>query len=362
MTQKIQAICDKLALEPVFQMSLNSKELFHSNILAWFCESYPKEAREVFSQWVPSRETTRHQIKREKNNLDLVIEIPGLAPIVVENKVFSPPDDDQLNRYSEKKIIDHLENPTLILLSLGNPKWDGNVMVSPSGMSWRFVSYRELSIALSSAVNEILGFSGDLIRHYVDVINLLQEALDEISILNAAEQVFLDSSTHEILEQIRMADAFGKLRARWSIAEISQLMKPLIGTNEITFDSGFTNGEPLIEAYVRGQNGDRIGWQYQANQWRLVVWSASHVGDTADLRRKREDYVAQQYKDWFDFDPLQTLIERKTSKISKLETKGGFLCYSPDFVYRKRDLPDLTISELEKLSRHYLAKAINLTK
>ena len=117
-----------------------------------------------------------------------------------------------------------------------------------------------------------------------------------------------------------------------------------------------------IEAYARGQNGDRIGWQYQANQWRLVVWSASHVGDTADLRRKREGYVAQQYKDWFDFDPLQTLIERKTSKISKLETKGGFLCYSPDFVYRKRDLPDLTILELEKLSGHYLAQAINLTK
>jgi hypothetical protein len=360
MTKGIQAICDKLAHEPVFQMSLNSKELFHSNMLAWFCESYPDLAREVFSQWVPSRETTRHQIKREKNNLDVVIELPGLAPVVIENKVFSPPDEEQLNRYSQKKIVEQLENPTLILLSLENPKWEGNSMTSPSGLSWRYVSYRDLSGALSGAVKEIPGFGGDLIRHYVDVINLLQEALDEISVLNGAEQVFLASSTREILESIRMADAFGKLRARWSIAEISKMMKPLIGTSQIKFAANFTNGEPLIEAHILSKNGDGIGWQYQANQWRLAVWSGSYVGVGDELRKEREDYVAEHYKTWFDFDPIQTLIGRKSSKISKKELEGGFLCYAPNFVYRKRDLQDLTVSELEKLSLHYLTQAINL--
>ena len=362
MSEKLQAICGKLALEPVFQMSLGSKELFHSNILAWFCDSYPEAAREVFSQWVPDRETTRHQVNREKNNLDLVIELPGLAPIVIENKVFAPPDNDQLDRYAEKPLIKQLKNPTLILLSLGKPNWIGNELVSPSGLTWRYISYRELSSALSNAVKDIPEFGGDLIRHYVDVIRLLQEIDEEISNLKSEDQVFLSPSTSKLLEQIRMADAFGKLRARSSTAKISQLMKSLIRSTEIKFDTGFTNGGPFIEAYVCGQNGDRIGWQYQAEQWRLVVWSASHVGETADLRRKREEYVAHQYAQWFDFDPLQTFTGRMNSKISKLEMKGGFLSYGQDFVYRKRDIPDLTIFELEKLSRHYLAQAVNLVK
>ena len=362
MSEKMQAICDKLALEPVFQMSLNSKELFHSNILAWFCNSYPKEAREVFSQWVPSRNSTTQQVKREKNNLDLVIEIPGLAPIVIENKVFAAPDNEQLDRYAEKKEIKNFEEPSLFLLSLGRPNWAGGTFVSPSGLTWRYISYRELSSALGHAVKDISGFDGDLIRHYVNVVNLLQGILDEISVLNPEEQVFLDLPTRTLLEQIRMADAFGKLRARQSIFKLDQLTKPVAGTKKIEFNSDFTNGEPLIEGYVWGQSGDRIGWQYQANQWRLAVWSAFHIGKTNDLRRKREKYVAQHYEAWFDFEPLQTLIEPRPSRISKLEIRGGFLSYAPQFVYRKRDIKGLTISELEILSRHYLTQAENLAR
>lgn len=361
MSEKMQTICDKLALEPVFQMSLNSKELFHSNILAWFCNSYPKEAREVFSQWVPNRNSTTHQVKREKNNLDLVIEIPGLAPIVIENKVFAAPDNEQLDRYAEKKEIKNFEDPSLFLLSLGSPNWEGATFVSPSGMTWRYISYRELSTALGNAVKGISGFDGDLIRHYVGVVKLLQEILDEITVLNPEEQVFLDLSTRKLLEQIRMADAFGKLRARQSILKLDQLNKPVDGIKKVDFKSNFTNGEPLIEGYVWSQSGDRLGWQYQANQWRLAVWSALHEGSTNDLRQKREKYVAQHYEAWFDFEPLQTLIE-PGSKISKLELSGGFLSYAPQFVYRKRDVKSLTISDLEILSRHYLTQAKNLVQ
>ena len=362
MSKKMQTICDKLAREPVFQMSLNSKELFHSNILAWFCSSFPDEARQVFSEWVPSRNSTTHQVMREKNNLDLVIEIPGLAPMVIENKVFAAPDNKQLDRYAEKKEIKNFEEPSLFLLSLGNPNWVGDVFVSPSGLTWRYISYRKLSTALCNAVKDVSGFDGDLIRHYVDVIRLLQEILDEITMLNPEEQVFLDLSTRKLLEQIRMADAFGKLRARQSILKLAELTKSVIASKKIEFNSAFTNGEPLIDGCVLGQSGDRLGWQYQANQWRLAVWCALHKGETEDLRQKREKYVAKHYQAWFDFDPLQTLIEPRTSKISKRESSGGFLSFAPQFIYRKRDVPGLTISELEILSRHYLTQAENLVK
>jgi hypothetical protein len=34
----------------------------------------------------------------ESSHLDLILHLPGLAPIAVENKVFSVPDEEQLDR------------------------------------------------------------------------------------------------------------------------------------------------------------------------------------------------------------------------------------------------------------------------
>lgn len=361
MNVNLQAICSKLEVNPVFQMSLNSKELFHSNVLAWFCKTFPKEAQEVFGQWVPSSTSTRHQILREKNNLDLLIEIPNLAPIVIENKVFAAPDDEQLNAYSEKAVVRNLKNPCLILLSLGKPNWDDNIFVSPTGKTWKYLSYQDLSNALRDAIKSIPGFEGDLLQHYVEVVDLLQGILDNVSAIEPEEQVFLSASTRSLLEQVRMADAFGKLRARQLVVTLRQSWKSSTHANRTKFEMAFTNGEPLIEGNVMNKNGDRLGWQYQAGDWRLAVWCAKHQGDSEDLRKKRENHVAKEYADWFDFEPVSALIQPE-SKISKMESSGGFLKFNPEFVYRKRKLKGLTLADLEKISNHYLARAIALAR
>jgi len=46
-----------------------------------------------------------------------VIHLQDLAPCVIENKVLTTPDDEQLDGYAAKNI-GGLEEPTLILLSL----------------------------------------------------------------------------------------------------------------------------------------------------------------------------------------------------------------------------------------------------
>ena len=102
-TIRVREICDALNSESIFHLSLHSKELFHSNVIAWFCDAYPEEAARVLANWTPKRATSVHRIQRERKNLDLVIELRGLAPVIIENKVFSPPDEEQLDEYSEKK-------------------------------------------------------------------------------------------------------------------------------------------------------------------------------------------------------------------------------------------------------------------
>lgn len=356
---RIAELCDHLRREPVFQMSLHSKELFHSNMLAWFCETYPDAARQAFGGWVPRAETTAHQIQREHKNLDLVIQIPGLERIVIENKVFSPPDEAQLNRYSETRAKD-LQSSTLLLLSLGRPSWNGGTFTDSSGRVWKYVSYRDLAKAMDDAVVSIPGFDGDLLRHYVSFISHLSDLADEISTRSSADAVFLHSSEAKILHEVRISDAVSKLRARSSIATIRERMMPLFDGARVEFKTDFSNGTPLLDGYVWLDNGDRVGWQYQGKQWRLAVWSAAHVGKADDLTKRRIDYVADRYAEWFDFTPIPNLIRRQVNKIPKNEAKGTFNSFKPEFVYRYRDIANLKMSELEILSRHYLDRAREL--
>src|SRR6266700_2329250 len=82
--------------------------------------------------------------EREAGHLDLVLHLPGLAPIAVENKVFSVPDEEQLNRHAEGTLAQREAGGTRyarVLLSLMSPGW---TMYN----RWRRLSYRELAEAL----------------------------------------------------------------------------------------------------------------------------------------------------------------------------------------------------------------------
>jgi hypothetical protein len=49
----IAEICGKLRQDALHNLSLGGKELFHSDFLAWFAQSYPEEAAHVFSGYSP---------------------------------------------------------------------------------------------------------------------------------------------------------------------------------------------------------------------------------------------------------------------------------------------------------------------
>ncbi len=353
---RVREICDALKGESVFQLSLHSKELFHSNVIAWFCEAFPVEATRVLAHWVPERNTSVHRIQRERKNLDLVIELPGLAPVILENKVFSPPDERQLDEYAEKDLQE-IDDPTLILLSLGAPTWQDSFYTSASGSIWKYVSYRELATELREAVQDISGFDGDLLRRYVKFITLLQDLVDEVGQPGAHDSIEVDTDTREILGSIRLHDAIGKLRARSAIAAVARSMASEEELGEIIFHANFTNSQPLMEAFVLCENGDSIGWQLQGTQWRLAIKTAVHIGGSTELRDLRYAYADHVYKDWFDFSEIPELLGRTISVNSSKEKKGTYTGYKPNFVYRYRSLPGLTLNELKILSRHYINRA-----
>ena len=117
---------EKLKGNAIFQLSLSSKELFHSNFLAWLAED--ENTRNIFNQimrnWLndPTWKFDENQmmIKREYKNFDFCIcekislkknnvrdnqeeeYIPGSIIFVLENKFKSIPYKEQLARYHQR--------------------------------------------------------------------------------------------------------------------------------------------------------------------------------------------------------------------------------------------------------------------
>ena len=52
MSHELDQIIDGLKQSPLFQLSLASKELFHSNFLAWLCVTYPDHAGRLFAAFL----------------------------------------------------------------------------------------------------------------------------------------------------------------------------------------------------------------------------------------------------------------------------------------------------------------------
>jgi hypothetical protein len=127
---------------PVFAMSLGSKELFHSNLLAWFIRHHQPVAQALGLRG----EVT---VLREKDHTDLLIRHCQQQVTVIENKVFALPDTGQLARLTEGPGAAASE---LVLLSLTSPGWPDGTWTSPGGCSWTWLSYRQLGERLRPAL------------------------------------------------------------------------------------------------------------------------------------------------------------------------------------------------------------------
>lgn len=359
-TDGLRELCAELDAEPLLHLSLQSKELFHSNWLAWLCERHEDVAVAVFSTWVPPRDQSARRVQRERSQLDLAVELPGLAPFVIENKVFSPPDDEQLDRYAAGTLAG-LDRPELLLLSLGAPTWAPGVHETPSGLRWRYISYLDLADALAGApLDGFDDFECQLVEHYVHFIRLLHRLAEQTGVVHPDEPIELQGEARDLLRAVRLYDAVGKLRARAAMLELQRSTAQLAGVQNVRWEAGFTNGSPLLQAFVPTADGDEIGWQYQHDQWRLAVICGRDVGRTDELRRAREQHVARSYGAWFDFEALSRLPGRERAPVPKKEIAGGFNRYDPDFVYRYRKLPALTLGELIELSGRYLEAAVEV--
>lgn len=177
---------DKLNKSPLFAMSKGSMELFHSNFWSWLINEIDNEYVLAFVKDRMIYLNNIQNAEREKKHTDILINY-GKQAIVIENKIKSLPDKNQLKKYEE---------------SIGKNFYFG-VCVYPYDFeddiileNWSFITYDEIlngieritiknKQKLLDNVDTNEKFYYDLICEYVDmtrnVIEIIKSQKENIS-------------------------------------------------------------------------------------------------------------------------------------------------------------------------------------
>lgn len=215
---------------PIFQLSLAAKELFHSNFLYWIASRYPKLFNEVMKELdiniELSEEFEKNIIEREYNHFDFCIckevkterskKNKKKISFVLENKFKSIPYIAQLNKYDDqiRKINGLKENEKLniprVLLTLAK-EFEGKRDIN----DWKIIPYTLYIKALEEKCNSIKSkidlFDKELIDRYCSFVKTIVEGFNDLLILNMSWSDMLKVS--EKLEIIRLHDVWQKLYA-----------------------------------------------------------------------------------------------------------------------------------------------------
>ena len=147
--QNINNILIELKESPLYNLSLSSKELFHSNFLSWLgnCSTTREFFAKVINQLFPEINLTTNgswTVEREDKHFDLCIKENEKHLLVIENKLKSIPDKNQLDEYSTKAKN---EKTHFMLLTLVD-KFPNNNNISP----WKVKTYGDLANAMRNSL------------------------------------------------------------------------------------------------------------------------------------------------------------------------------------------------------------------
>ena len=380
----VKKVVSDLKNNPVFRMSLASKELFHSNMLALMLENNWIDGLEELS--APHNENGKLNgykvltVLREKNHLDLIIvflpsndyatikdddlvaiadffqnseQIPddllkklnGCKFSVLENKFKSIPNKPQLDEYKNKakitfgtkgnKIKMTNENTTFYLLAprVSLDHFD-------KCKEWERIRWNEISDTLSEAVKtkqKTDPFTGKFIEYYADFLkNMLELTKDiEKKLKSYDKNAFPNPDDIRELSKIRIHDFYEKL---W----FSVLLSKIEITDDVKVDfknSGYTRSLGLLDFKITDdkKNVGR-GVQIQNLQLRVILEPqiATKKGD--DKYTWQKTYADNDFNDYFQ-DIFKKIGEKPNGK----------LCKFGDFKYQYTLIdPKISIKNLSK--------------
>lgn len=399
---EVSKIVEELRKNPVFCMSLASKELFHSNMLAWLLECQNIDGlEELFAPYNGKDKLNGYKVLtvlREKSHFDLIIVFlpsndydatikyadifQNSGPnnesllstlknnckfVVVENKLKSIPDKKQLEKYDEAIQNRIWLNDVIVLNTTNTTRY----LMAPKVALYNFEEYQEHFDNLKKCQEEwnpvsyedILEklqaqqeweddrFTEKFIEHYVDFLKNMLKLTEDIGkkLYSPNNLAFPKQRDIAELSKIRIHDFYEKL---WFSVLLSK-----IKISDKTVEKGiwYSNSSGLIQFQIIKDNV-AYGVQIQQGQFRFFVVPKS------------------TYK-WKDnpcpIDKINNYLNDvlKIMKIMKKQSGGNFefadprtktkMCNYGDFKYKyiKKELLEInkkSVAELETMVNYAL--------
>lgn len=296
---------DTLRESPMFQLSLSSKELFHSNFLYWISMVSHDMFKDVISglyacvnKMSPTDLwTDNYEVRREADHFDLCVVEPVVVKkkrkgeektehkvvFILENKVKSIPSLSQLNEYKGKSK----EARGRLLLSLADEFPKKNELLSEILKDWTLVNYNMLSEVLINLANgkysdKLNDYQHTLIMDYSESIKALHNIQKDWSV-KMESPFFLNDPQ---LKRLRIADVKDKMRfSQMSVLLYSSLGdltdKIILGADRknifkdnpskigsIFIGWGMTRAQGLLEIKILIESNVVLLIQIQGDQYR----------------------------------------------------------------------------------------------
>ena len=360
----IQSIKEQLLKSPLFNLSLSSRELFHSNFLYWLAKNYPSSFGMAFKSFLQEsgKQTKLIGVEREKNNIDLSLNYDDGQKIFIENKIKSVPYIEQLRRYSKN----HHPKHCYILLSLSRPSFFLDDVFYIDGAKWQYLSYKKLSELLNLCLEEVRdSYAIDIIKDYQSFVSGLVEInaltqIDESNLFNfhsTAEDI-----NYRILQDLRIHDFYLKkkyeLLAFLVYTKLKSKEKRLIDFGApmnweqkeptIFLGYGMSRAQGLMDLKYILSNGLALGIQIQGEHYRMII--EDNNGQIANkLKSDLDDGT------WFNFK--ENFPEQRVYP----KTEKGFNKYGSVFFYKSvklgthrtiASIVSAILSDLERLEKN----------
>lgn len=307
----------KIEISPMFQLSLGSKELFHSNFLFWLSKAEPNAFWGMMNLFgINTDDNDSLIVKREWNHFDLSIvrkiskSKRGYDDIVavIENKVKSIPNEIQIEKYNGSIAkTDGKPGCTKILLSLIEPNFDN--------VGWNLVSYEKYLQYLLLCKNEIHSSYNAAI--YEDYSNLVETLIEfkkrwignEKTLLKTRYTDILNSEETLVATSLRINDLRHKLIYSTMLEVVARKLKEqsisyvlgktdddfFQGADNVLIGAGMTRAMGLIELKVKISDDLIVGVQVQNNQYRhFVIFKDNASRKTDEIKKLLRKFFGEE--------------------------------------------------------------------
>ena len=238
---------------PLFNLSLSSKELFHSNMFYWICETYGDILGPILAEKIGIEAEHIEETKREKLNTDLIIHFKEDKKVVIENKVKSIPNPAQLKKYEQSVLgIDKF-----VLLSLLRPSFE------PVSTIWKHIDYRDYCKILEELISELekgqnlcldkpdYSYHLSLLKDYTKFIAALV-AITETITIDFENGLFDFHKNHSQYQEIRLHDLYTKRIYSLILSKLTQLLPP--EKDDWHTHINYLNGKGIISIEYRAHS------------------------------------------------------------------------------------------------------------